>query len=53
MLRAKVLPDVLGQIVGDGISACMCVDQLFMNPVYLSLGDPAAAAVVTLLMPGS
>ncbi|KAG7389833.1 Ragulator complex protein lamtor2 [Phytophthora pseudosyringae] len=23
MLRAKVLPEVLGQIVGDGITACM------------------------------
>ncbi|KAL3660618.1 hypothetical protein V7S43_014373 [Phytophthora oleae] len=23
MLRAKVLPEVLGQIVGDGINACM------------------------------
>ncbi|RLN96146.1 hypothetical protein BBJ28_00013342 [Nothophytophthora sp. Chile5] len=25
MLRAKVLPEVLGQIVGDGVTACMCV----------------------------
>ncbi|KAF4150073.1 Roadblock/LC7 domain [Phytophthora infestans] len=25
MLRAKVLPEVLGQIVGDGITACMLV----------------------------
>ncbi|KAL7691932.1 putative ragulator complex protein LAMTOR2 [Plasmopara halstedii] len=25
MLRAKVLPEVLGQIVGDGINACMLV----------------------------
>lgn len=25
MLRAKVLPEVLSQIVGDGIDATMCV----------------------------
>ncbi|EGZ19197.1 hypothetical protein PHYSODRAFT_489532 [Phytophthora sojae] len=25
MLRAKVLPEVLGQIVGDGVTACMLV----------------------------
>lgn len=31
MLRAKVLPDVLGQIVGEGISACMCVGRLFVD----------------------
>ena len=25
MLRAKVLPEVLGQIVDDEVTACMCV----------------------------
>ncbi|KAJ8577376.1 hypothetical protein ON010_g1835 [Phytophthora cinnamomi] len=30
MLRAKVLPEVLGQIVGDGVSACMYVAYLHL-----------------------
>jgi hypothetical protein len=33
MLRAKVLPEVLGQIVGDDVTACMYVLALFILPV--------------------
>lgn len=35
MLRARVLPEVLGQIVGDGVDAAMCVGRLLRLCVRL------------------
>lgn len=50
MLRARVLPEVLSQIVGDGIEAAMCVS---LNEPPLSIRRVCAHTPSLSAMAGS
>lgn len=53
MLRVKVLPEVLGQIVGDGIEATMCVSHSAVSHSVSLLESPYDTHTLERLAAGS